>query len=109
MKWRMRYLTMFVSALLLVTLSFVLWTSNQKKILRIGVYAGSSWDVPNSRENRVLDNIIRQFEKSHPNVKVIYESGIPKKDYDNWLAEKILKGEQPDVFMVPENYFSMLF
>ena len=108
MKWRMRYLTMFVSALLLVTFSFVLWTSNQKKILRIGVYAGSSWDVPNSRENRVLDNIIRQFEKSYPNVKVVYESGIPKKDYDNWLAEKILKGEQPDVFMVPENDFSML-
>ena len=108
MKWRMRYLTMFVSALLLVTLSFVLWTSNQKKILRIGVYAGSSWDVPNSRENRVLDNIIRQFEKSYPNVKVVYESGIPKKDYDNWLAEKILKGEQADVFMVPENDFSML-
>lgn len=99
---------MFVSALFLVTLSFVLWTSNQKKILRIGVYAGSSWDVPNSRENRVLDNIIRQFEKSYPNVKVVYESGIPKKDYDNWLAEKILKGEQADVFMVPENDFSML-
>ena len=99
---------MFVSALLLVALSFVLWTSNQKKILQIEVYAGSSWDVPNSRENRVLDNIIRQFEKSHPNVKVVYESGIPKKDYDNWLAEKILKGEQADVFMVPENDFSML-
>ena len=99
---------MFVSALLLVALSFVLWTSNQKKILRIEVYAGSSWDVPNSRENRVLDNIIRQFEKSYPNVKVVYESGIPKKDYDNWLAEKILKGEQADVFMVPENDFSML-
>ena len=108
MKWRMRYLTMFVSALLLVALSFVLWTSNQKKILQIEVYAGSSWDVPNSRENRVLDNIIRQFEKSYPNVKVVYESGIPKKDYDNWLAEKILKGEQADVFMVPENDFSML-
>lgn len=99
---------MFVSALLLVALSFVLWTSNQKKILQIEVYAGSSWDVPNSRENRVLDNIIRQFEKSYPNVKVVYESGIPKKDYDNWLAEKILKGEQADVFMVPENDFSML-
>ena len=108
MKWRMRYLTMFISALLLVPLSFVLWTSTQKKMLRIGVYAGSSWDVPNSRENRILDNIIRQFEKSHSQVRVVYESGIPKKDYDGWLAEKILKGEQPDVFMVPENDFSML-
>ena len=108
MKWRFRYLVILISSLLIVALGFVLWTSTQKKILRIGVYAGSSWNVPNSRENRILDNIIRQFEKSHPQVRVVYESGIPKKDYDGWLAEKILKGEQPDVFMVPENDFSML-
>ena len=64
MKWQFRYMVILISSLLLVALGFVLWTSTQKKILRIGVYAGSSWDVPNSRENRILDNIIRQL-KSH--------------------------------------------
>ena len=54
MKWRFRYLVILISSLLIVALGFVLWTSTQKKILRIGVYAGSSWDVPNSRENRWL-------------------------------------------------------
>lgn len=89
-------------------LSFALWSSSHEKVLRIGVYAGSSWDVPNSRENKVLDTLIKKFEKTHPYVKVIYESGIPKKDYADWLAEQVLKGEQPDLFMVPENDFSML-
>lgn len=108
MKWRFRYLIILVLIIVSGILSFALWSSSQEKILRIGVYAGSSWDVPNSRENRVLDDLIEEFEKNHPHVKVVYESGIPKKDYGDWLAEKILEGEQPDLFMVPENDFSML-
>lgn len=80
----------------------------QKKVLRLGVYAVSSWDVPNSRENRVLDQAIERFEKAHPDIRVEYESGIPKEDYEDWLSEKILLGEQPDVFLVPESRFSSL-
>ena len=108
MKWRFRYLIVLVLIIVSGILSFALWSSSQEKLLRIGVYAGSSWDVPNSRENRVLDDLIEEFEKNHPHVKVVYESGIPKKDYGDWLAEKILEGDQPDLFMVPENDFSML-
>ena len=99
---------LLVVLIISVALAFVFWASAQEKVLRIGVYAGSSWDVPNSRENKVLDSLIKKFEKTHPHVKVVYESGIPKDDYADWLAEQVLKGEQPDLFMVPENDFSML-
>ena len=108
MKWRLRHLVVLVLVFVSVVLSFALWSSSHEKVLRIGVYAGSSWDVPNSRENKALDTLIKKFEKTHPHVKVIYESGIPKKNYADWLAEQVLKGEQPDLFMVPENDFSML-
>ena len=108
MKWRLRHLALLVVLIISVALAFVFWASAQEKVLRIGVYAGSSWDVPNSRENKVLDSLIKKFEKTHSNVKVVYESGIPKDDYADWLAEQVLKGEQPDLFMVPENDFSML-
>lgn len=101
-------MALLVVLIISVALAFVFWASAQEKVLRIGVYAGSSWDVPNSRENRVLDSLIKKFEKTHPHVKVVYESGIPKDDYADWLAEQVLKGEQPDLFMVPENDFSML-
>ncbi|WP_149555836.1 ABC transporter substrate-binding protein [Streptococcus cristatus] len=108
MKWRLRHLVVLVLVFVAGILSFALWSSSHEKVLRIGVYAGSSWDVPNSRENKVLDTLIKKFEKTHPHVKVVYESGIPKKNYADWLAEQVLKGEQPDLFMVPENDFSML-
>ena len=101
-------MALLVVLIISVALAFVFWASAQEKVLRIGVYAGSSWDVPNSRENKVLDSLIKKFEKTHPHVKVVYESGIPKDDYADWLAEQVLKGEQPDLFMVPENDFSML-
>ena len=108
MKWRLRHLVVLVLVLVSGILSFALWSSSHEKVLHIGVYAGSSWDVPNSRENKALDTLIKKFEKTHPHVKIIYESGIPKKNYADWLAEQVLKGEQPDLFMVPENDFSML-
>ncbi|MBP2620532.1 ABC transporter substrate-binding protein [Streptococcus panodentis] len=108
MKWRLRYLVLLIVLVTAGAAGFVYWSSQQVKILHIGVYAGSSWDVPNSRENKVLDSLIKEFEQKHPNVKVVYESGIPKKDYADWLAEQVLKGEQPDLFMVPENDFTML-
>lgn len=108
MKWRLRHLVVLVLVFVSGILSFALWSSSHEKVLHIGVYAGSSWDVPNSRENKVLDTLIKKFEKTHPHVKVVYESGIPKKNYADWLAEQVLKGEQPDLFMVPENDFSML-
>ena len=85
-------MALLVVLIISVALAFVFWASAQEKVLRIGVYAGSSWDVPNSRENRVLDSLIKKFEKTHPHVKVVYESGIPKDDYADWLAEQVLKG-----------------
>ncbi|MGT2712778.1 ABC transporter substrate-binding protein [Streptococcus oriscaviae] len=77
-------------------------------VIRLGLYSGSSWDVPNSKDNRAIDLAIAKFEAAHPNVKVVYESGIPKDDYSAWLADSILLGEQTDLFMVPEDDFSLL-
>ena len=81
---------------------FCLLGFSSGKILRIGVYAGSSWDVPTSQRSHALDLAIQKFEKSHPNVRVEYENGIPQSEYSNWLSEKIVSGKTPDVFMVSE-------
>ncbi|MFC6994124.1 ABC transporter substrate-binding protein [Streptococcus loxodontisalivarius] len=79
-----------------------------KQVIRIGVYSGSSWDVPSGQDNNLLDETIARFEKEHPNVEVVYESGISKNDYSDWLSDQMVMGEQPDVFMVPENDFNLL-
>lgn len=98
----------FLPVSLLLVVVGLIFFQPEHKVLRIGVYAGSSWEVPNSRENRVLDQAIEQFERTHPNIQVEYESGIPKEDYEDWLSEKILLGQQPDLFLVPESSFSQL-
>ena len=48
---------------------------------------------------------ILNFEKEYPNVTIKYESGVMKDDYSEWLSQKALKGDLPDVFMVlPEDF-----
>ena len=76
--------------------------------LSIGVYAGSYWNTPGVDTYQILDNAIEQFEKKYPNVHITYESGIMADDYSEWLAEKLLKGEEPDLYFVLPEDFSLL-
>jgi multiple sugar transport system substrate-binding protein len=68
--------------------------------LTLGVFAGSNWDVPSPESSKIIDRAIKRFEKKYPNVKIEYESGIVKDDYTDWLSQKALEGNLPDVFMV---------
>ena len=49
-----------------------------KTVLRIAVFSGSNWDVPEADSYELLDEAIAAFEKSHPDVEIEYISGIPK-------------------------------
>ncbi len=77
-----------------------------KKTLTIGVFSDSYWEVQNGYSYRILDDAIALFEQEHPGIRVSYESGILKEDYSEWLAEKLLMGEAPDLFFVLENDFN---
>lgn len=86
----------------------VLFYQHQRPaVLHIGLFAGSNWDVPDGDSYAVIDAAIEQFKQKHPGVKVTYVSGIKKEDYSEWLAEKMLAGEEPDVFVVPGEDFNM--
>lgn len=73
----------------------------QERVLHFGMMAGSYWDVPTGNCYEVVDAAIRRFEEKHPGVTVEYVSGILKADYPEWLAEQVLLGKEPDVFMIP--------
>ena len=97
-----------LGCILLGMLSLFGWVKyQQSKILVIGTYSTSSWDVPSNAETKVIDDVIKRFEKEY-GVKVIYESGITKKDYGKWLTNKIVAGKTPDVFAVPPENFNLL-
>ena len=78
----------------------LIYYHNQKKVLTIGIFAGSSWDVPTFDYYEMIDKIIVRFEKEHPNVEVQYNSGILKDDYSLWLSNQLLIGAEPDLYMI---------
>ena len=80
---------------------------NRQKILRVGIFAGSNWDVPQGEPYAVIDEIIKNFSAENPEVKVEYVSGIKREDYSEWLAEKIIEGEEPDIFFVLSDDFNL--
>ena len=83
------------------------YTENEHIVIHLGVFSGSNWDVPTGDSYAVIDAAIKDFEQNHPNVKITYVSGIRKQDYTEWLAEQILNGSEPDVFMVLSDDFNL--
>lgn len=74
--------------------------AEQKTTLRLGIYTGGRWDMPISDSDAFFDLLIDAFEARFEGVQVVYESGVLKKDYSGWLADRIMKDEVPDVFLV---------
>ncbi len=102
-----RQLLLLAVALLLLLAGMLAYQQQKTVELRVGVFAGSNWDVPDGDSYAVVEAAIKRFEAKHPGVKVTYVSGIKKEDYSEWLAEKLLAGEEPDVFVVPGTDFNM--
>ena len=69
-------------------------------VLEVGIFAGSNWDVANANSYVIIDKAVEKFESMHKNVKVHYYSGIRKEDYSEWFSRQLLRGQEPDVFMV---------
>ena len=89
----------------LLSVGFVIYPKQQKIVLTFGMFAGNKWDVPDDNCYQMIDQVIKEFEKEYPIVTIKYESGVMKDDYSEWLSQKALKGDLPDVFMVlPEDF-----
>lgn len=78
-----------------------------RKTLHLGIFAGSNWGVPGNTEYRIIDSVIERFESEHPGFDVVYDSGIRKADYSEWLAQKVIQAEIPDVFMILDQDFPL--
>ena len=76
--------------------------------IELGIFAGSNWDVANANSYVIIDKAIERFEREHKNVKIHYTSGILKRDYSEWLAQQLLMGKMPDVFMILSDDFNRL-
>ena len=81
---------------------------HHKNVLTVGVFSDSYWNQQNGNQHKFIDSMIRKYEEQNPNIRVVYEKGILKEDYSEWLAEQIIQGTAPDVFIVLPNDSNML-
>jgi multiple sugar transport system substrate-binding protein len=90
---------------ILFCMFFISSCTNRKQHLEIGLFSGSVWNVPYWQNYKLFDNAIEKFTELHPDVTVSYRSGTLKEDYSEWLSQKILKGDEPDLFLIlPEDF-----
>lgn len=107
MKYKGRQITLAVLCFSLV-LALVYYDAANKVItLRLGIFSGSNWDVPNGASYEFYEDVIARFEKNFPGVKVEFQSGLRKEEYADWISKEVLKGSAPDVFLVPSEDFSI--
>jgi len=89
---------------------YVFDTYNKNEVVEIkfGIYSGNKWKIPHIDTYKIYDEAIALFEKQYPHIKikVTYRSGTLMDDYSEWLAQKIVKGEEPDVFVILEEDFN---
>lgn len=98
---------LFIMAVLFIGSLLYLRYRNQDT-LKVGIFYGSNWEVPGTVHYEILDRTIEKFKAKYPNVKVSYEKGILSDNYSEWLSEQILKGTEPDVYLVLDEDFNTL-
>lgn len=100
----------FAALAVLLLAGGLLWglEARREPVLTVGVYAGSYWQTPNGDCYQILDDAVALFQERHPGVRVEYVSGIPTDSYSEWLAERILKGTEPDLYFVLPEDFNLL-
>lgn len=88
------------TGLIVCLLLFIYQQAVKEKVLEVGIIAGSNWDVANANSYVIIDKAVEKFEATHPGVKIHYYSGIRKESYSEWFSRQLLRGKEPDVFMV---------
>lgn len=104
-----RFFIIGVGCIVTILLSVYIYNSSSDQIvLEFGDFAGGNWDIPNWSSSKISDEAIAGFEAIHPRIKIKYLTGIPKSEYSEWLAQKIIMGNEPDVYCVLESDFNTL-
>lgn len=99
-----KYLKILLGLSLLVFAGSRLWTV-ATPTLTVAICADSYWKVPDGHPTAIWEDAIKEFQAQHPDIQVKLLTGVQKSDYGEWLAEKLLSGQEPDVFLIPGEDF----
>ena len=99
-----KYIKFFIGLLFLILAVIRFWPASPP-VLTVAICADSYWGVPDGHPTAIWEKAIEKFQTQHPNVQVKLIAGVQKADYGEWLAERLLSGQEPDVFLIPREDF----
>ena len=99
-----KYIKIFIGLLILILAVIRFWPASPP-ILAVAICADSYWGVPDGHPTAIWEKAIEKFQTQHPNVQVKLIAGVQKADYGEWLAERLLSCQEPDVFLIPREDF----
>jgi multiple sugar transport system substrate-binding protein len=83
--------------------------SGEPITLSFAVYSGNNWGVPDGRAYAIYDRAKEMFEARPENagIRIKLVTGTLYRDYSEWFAQSVMKGREPDLFMVKEDDFNI--
>lgn len=93
--------------ILVATLS-IIHIRNSTVILELALYSGNSWGVPQNFAYAIFDKAVEMFEKRYADkgYKVVLRTGTMYKNYSERFAQLVLRGKEPDLFLIIEEDFN---
>ncbi len=107
----MKKKSIILVSLLLVFSCFLVVLKNlrsKETVITFGMFADSNWNAPSDDVTTIIEKAVKKFENTHKGVKIVFEKGILKEDYSEWLLGNYLKGTEPDVFLMSNDSFNLL-
>lgn len=99
-------LCLFSILLCIIAIFYITFNYPSKNTFSFAFFTNANWD--NSSNNKIFKDIIKLYEAENPGVKIKYWSGIRCEDYSEWLSQRILEGEMPDLCVVINEDFDIL-
>ena len=108
---RKRMLLLFLVALLIlvVAAAIAVGVYRQKTVvIELSLYSGNSWGVPQNFAYAIYDKAVELFEQRYAEkgYHIKLRTGMMYKDYSEWFAQQVLKGKEPDLFLIIEEDFT---
>ncbi|MBF9014608.1 MULTISPECIES: ABC transporter substrate-binding protein [unclassified Oceanispirochaeta] len=77
-------------------------------VIEMAIYSGNSWGIPQNFAYAIYDKAAEMYlaDPAHKNIRIKYKTGTMYNHYSEWLAQLVLKGKEPDVFLLVEEDFN---
>ena len=108
MNRRKSFLLILLVLLLSVTTVGVIHYRNRTIVIEMSIYSGNSWGIPQAFVYAIYDLAEEMFLSNPDNARITirYKTGALYKHYSERLAQLILKGKEPDLFLLVEEDFN---